>query len=337
MAKQTPPQAAYPATRLRRLRQKDWSRRLTQETLLSVNDLIWPLFVIDGNGDNQPIQSMPGVERRTIKTVLQACEDASNIGIPLISLFPYTDNTLRSDDGIEATNTENLICRTVRAIKSEFPDLGVMCDVALDPYTSHGHDGLLDSSGRVMNDATVDVLVAQSLSLAEAGCDIIAPSDMMDGRVGAIRQGLEDKHFHDTLIMSYAVKYASSLYGPFREAVGSGARLVGDKKTYQMNPANTDESIREATLDVAEGADMLLIKPGLPYLDIVSRIKQACSVPTFSYQVSGEYAMIKAAAQNQWIEEDSVILESLISFKRAGCDGVLTYFAPNAAKLLKRH
>jgi len=334
MARQTSTQAAYPATRLRRLRQKDWSRRLTQETILSVSDLIWPLFVIDGDGDNQPIDSMPGIERLPVAGILKACEEAIRLGIPAISLFPYTDDRLRSADGAESTNPDNLICRTVRAIKSEFPDLGVMCDVALDPYTSHGHDGLVNSAGQVMNDETVEILIRQSVVLADAGCDVIAPSDMMDGRIGAIRQGLEDNRFHDTMIMSYAVKYASSLYGPFRDAVGSGERLVGDKKTYQMNPANTDEAVREATLDVAEGADMLLIKPGLPYLDIVSRVKQACQVPTFSYQVSGEYAMIKAAAQNGWIEENDVMLESLAGFKRAGCDGVLTYFAPVAAKLL---
>ena len=334
MSKQTPIQTAYPATRLRRLRQADWSRRLTQETMLTVDDLIWPLFVVDGDGTSQPIEAMPGIERLPLRQVLLACEEASRLGIPVISLFPYTDNELRSEDGAEAVNPENLICRTVRAIKSEFPDLGVMCDVALDPYTSHGHDGLLDASGRIVNDATVERLAAQSLNLAQAGCDIVAPSDMMDGRVGAIRQTLEKNQFHNTLIMSYAVKYASSLYGPFREAVGSESRLKGDKKTYQMNPANTDEALREAALDVQEGADMLLVKPGLPYLDIVSRIKQTFQMPTFSYQVSGEYAMIKAAAQNQWIEEDDAILECLSAFKRAGCDGILTYFAPVAAKLL---
>ena len=325
---------SFPATRMRRLRQHDWSRRLVQETTLTVNDLIWPLFVIDGEGRRETINSMPGIERLTIDHVREACETASQLGIPVIGLFPYTDPDLRSEDGIEATNPENLICRTVREIKSAFPNLGVMCDVALDPYTTHGHDGLVNASGAILNDETVEVLIAQSLCLAHAGCDIIAPSDMMDGRVGAIRNALEANQSHNTMIMSYAVKYASSFYGPFRDAVGSGSRLAGDKKTYQMNLANSDEAIREVALDLAEGADMILVKPGLPYLDIAARIKQTYGVPTFSYQVSGEYAMIKAAAQNQWIEEDAAILESLASFKRAGCDGIITYFAPIAAKLL---
>ena len=332
-AKQT--SAAFPATRLRRLRQSDWSRRLVQETTLSVNDLIWPLFVIDGDGGPEAIPSMPGIHRLPLKHVLKACEDAISLGIPVVGLFPYTDTSLRSDDGAEALNRDNLICRTTHAITSAFPELGVMCDVALDPYTRHGHDGLMAADGTILNDQTLNVLVEQSLRLAEAGCNIVAPSDMMDGRVGAIRTALEDNSHHNTMIMSYAAKYASSFYGPFREAVGSAAHLTGDKTTYQMNPANTDEALREVALDLAEGADMILIKPGLPYLDIASRIKQAFGVPTFSYQVSGEYAMIMAAAQNQWIEEEAAILESLTSFKRAGCDGIVSYFAPRAAKLLQ--
>ena len=320
--------------RPRRNRKSDWARRLVRENALSVNDLIWPIFVMDGDNTRAPVPSMPGVERLSVDQCVRAAADAEKLGIPCIAIFPYTDPKLRDDDGSEALNPDNLVCRAVRAIKKDVPNIGIMCDVALDPYTSHGHDGLM-RDGVILNDETVAVLVRQALVQAEAGCDIIAPSDMMDGRVGAIRDGLDDAGFTDVQIMAYAAKYASAFYGPFREAVGSAATLTGDKRTYQMDPANGDEALREVELDIAEGADMVMVKPGLPYLDIVWRVKQAFGMPTFAYQVSGEYTMIAAAAANGWIDGDKAMMESLIAFKRAGADGILTYFAPMAAKKLR--
>jgi porphobilinogen synthase len=322
--------------RMRRTRQSEWSRRMVRENVLTTDDLIWPLFVTEGS-QPQPIASMPGVERLTIDAALREAERAMQLTIPCIALFPYTDPSLRDEDGSEALNPENLVCRAVRAIKREFPDLGVLCDVALDPYTSHGHDGLL-RDGVIVNDETVAVLVEQALVQARAGCDIIAPSDMMDGRIGAIRGALDAAGFTHVQIMSYAAKYASAFYGPFRDAVGSSKTLVGDKRTYQMDSANSDEALREVEIDLNEGADFVMVKPGMPYLDIIRRVKDAFAVPTFAYQVSGEYAMIEAAARNGWLDGERAMMESLIAFKRAGADGVLTYFAPRAAeKLLKQN
>lgn len=329
------PPAAFPATRLRRNRQTDWSRRLVREHVLTVDDLIWPVFVLEGVGKRQEIASMPGVGRFSTDLLLNEVEQACALGIPVVALFPYTDPALRNESGSEALNPENLVCRTVREIKKRFPEIGVLCDVALDPYTSHGHDGLL-KDGTIVNDETVAVLVQQSIVQAEAGCDIIAPSDMMDGRIAAIRRGLEESGFSGVQIMAYSAKYASGFYGPFRDAVGSGGFLKGDKKTYQMDPANSDEAIREVSLDIAEGADMVMVKPGMPYLDVVYRVKHECKVPTFVYQVSGEYAMIRGAAERGWIDYEKAILESLMAFKRAGADGVLTYAAPDIARLLQR-
>jgi porphobilinogen synthase len=320
-------------TRLRRNRRTEWARRMVRENVLTTNDLIWPMFVADG--PRAPVASMPGVDRLPIDEIVRAAERAAKLTIPCIALFPYTDPTLRDETGSEALNAENLICRAVRAVKQAVPEVGVLCDVALDPYTSHGHDGLMHE-GTILNDETVAVLVRQALVQAEAGCDIIAPSDMMDGRVGAIRAGLDAAGFTDVQIMAYTAKYASAFYGPFRDAVGSSATLTGDKRTYQMDPGNTDEALREAELDIAEGADMIMVKPGLPYLDILQRVKDAFGMPTFAYQVSGEYAMVMAAAQNGWIDGDKAMVETLIAFKRAGADGVLSYFAPRVAeKLLK--
>ncbi|WP_420133938.1 porphobilinogen synthase [Rhodopseudomonas sp.] len=321
--------------RPRRNRKSEWARRLVRENVLTTDDLIWPMFVIDGDNKRAPINSMPGVERLSIDQVVRAAERAAKLDIPCVALFPYTEPSLRDEEGTEATNADNLVCRTVRAIKKEFPDLGVLCDVALDPFTSHGHDGLIQD-GRILNDETVAVLVKQSLVQAEAGCDVIAPSDMMDGRIGAIREALDAAGFLDVQIMAYAAKYASAFYGPFRDAIGSAKALTGDKRTYQMDPANTDEAIREVELDLAEGADMVMVKPGMPYLDIVRRVKETFAVPTFAYQVSGEYAMIAAAANNGWLDGDRAMLESLLAFKRAGADGVLTYFAPQAAEKLRQ-
>ncbi|MCG6207145.1 porphobilinogen synthase [Rhodopseudomonas sp. HC1] len=321
--------------RPRRNRKTEWARRLVRENVLTTDDLIWPMFVIDGDNKRAPINSMPGVERLSIDQVVRAAERAVKLDIPCIALFPYTEASLRDEEGTEATNGDNLVCRTVRAIKKEFPELGVLCDVALDPFTSHGHDGLI-SDGRILNDETVAVLVKQSLVQAEAGCDVIAPSDMMDGRIGAIREALDAAGFLDVQIMAYAAKYASAFYGPFRDAIGSAKALTGDKRTYQMDPANTDEAIREVELDLAEGADMVMVKPGMPYLDIVRRVKETFAVPTFAYQVSGEYAMIAAAANNGWLDGERAMMESLLGFKRAGADGVLTYFAPQAAEKLKK-
>jgi porphobilinogen synthase len=325
----------FPATRMRRLRKHDWTRRLVAESTLSPADFIWPIFIVDGQKKREPVPSMPGVDRLSTDLAVGAAEEATKLGIPVIALFPYTDNALRTDDGREATNADNLVCRTVRAIKKAVPEIGVLCDVALDPYTSHGHDGVLVGD-YVANDESVDILTHQALVQAEAGCDIIAPSDMMDGRVGAIREALESKGFKDTMIMAYAAKYASAFYGPFRDAVGSSKTLKGDKRTYQLDFANGDEAMREVALDIGEGADMVMVKPGMPYLDIVRRVKETFQVPTFAYQVSGEYSMLVAAAQNGWLEHDRVMLESLMAFKRAGASGILTYFARDAAKLLQR-
>ncbi|MEM7619628.1 MAG: porphobilinogen synthase [Pseudomonadota bacterium] len=328
------PNPGFPAVRMRRTRQNEWSRRLVQETVLSVNDLIWPLFIVEGTNVKTPIDSMPGVDRLSPDLCVKAAEYAYSLGIPAIAVFPYTDPDLRAEDAQEAFNPNNLVCRTVRAIKQAVPDIGVICDVALDPYTSHGHDGLLQN-GVIDNDLTIEALIAQSLNQAQAGCDILAPSDMMDGRIGAIRCELEAEGFQDTLIMSYTAKYASAFYGPFRDAVGCSNTLKGNKKTYQMDITNSDEALREAELDIAEGADMIMVKPGMPYLDVLHRLKTTFSMPTFAYQVSGEYAMAMAAVENGWLDYDNVMLESLTAFKRAGADGILTYFAPKAAEKLK--
>jgi porphobilinogen synthase len=326
--------ARFPAVRMRRNRKSQWSRRLVAENALTTGDLIWPIFVAEGRGKREPVPSMPGVDRLSVDLAVEAAHEAVALGIPAIALFPYTDPKLRTDDGREALNADNLVCRATREIREANLDLGVLLDVALDPYTSHGHDGLM-RGGEIVNDETVDMLVRQALVQAEAGCDIIAPSDMMDGRVGAIRAGLEAGGHRNVQIMAYAAKYASAFYGPFRDAVGSSATLIGDKRTYQMDPANSDEALREVGLDIAEGADMVMVKPGMPYLDIVRRVKETFGVPTFAYQVSGEYSMLAAAAQNGWLDGDKVMLESLLAFKRAGADGILTYFAPMAAKLLR--
>jgi porphobilinogen synthase len=323
------------AVRPRRNRRAEWSRRLVREHVLTTDDLIWPLFVVDGTNVRTPVASMPDVERLSVDQAVRAAERAAKLTIPCLALFPYTEPDKRDDVGSEALNAENLVCQAIRAIKKEVPDIGILCDVALDPYTSHGHDGLI-RDGVILNDETVAVLVRQALVQAEAGCDIIAPSDMMDGRVGAIREGLDAAGFGDVQIMAYAAKYASAFYGPFRDAVGSSATLIGDKRTYQMDPANTDEAMREVELDIAEGADMIMVKPGLPYLDIVHRVKETFGMPTFAYQVSGEYAMIMAAAGNGWLDGDKAMTESLIAFKRAGADGVLTYFAIRIAEKLKK-
>jgi porphobilinogen synthase len=333
-AKVSPAASAFPAVRMRRNRRTAWSRRLMAENMLTPADLIWPIFVVAGRGVRQEVPSMPGVHRLSVDLAVEAAQEAASLGIPVVALFPYTDPKLRSDDGREALNPENLVCTATRAIRAAKLDLGVLLDVALDPYTSHGHDGLMQD-GQIINDETVEVLVGQALAQAEAGCDIIAPSDMMDGRVGAIRAALEAHGHRNVQIMAYAAKYASAFYGPFRDAVGSSATLVGDKRTYQMDPANSDEALREVALDIAEGADMVMVKPGMPYLDIVRRVKDAFGMPTYAYQVSGEYAMLMAAAQNGWLDGDKVMLESLLAFKRAGADGVLTYFAPRAARMLK--
>jgi porphobilinogen synthase len=327
----------FPQTRLRRLRRHDWSRRLVAESRLSVDDLIWPLFVQEGNQRREPVASMPGVERLSIDVAVEAVGTAVELGIPAVALFPVTEPAKKTLDGAEAINPENLVCRAVRAVKKAHGDaIGVICDVALDPYTSHGHDGLV-RDGYVVNDETVAVLCRQAVVQAEAGCDVIAPSDMMDGRVGAVRRALDEAGFDGVSIMAYAAKYASAFYGPFRDAVGSAVSLGGgDKRTYQMDPANTDEALREVALDIAEGADMVMVKPGLPYLDVVRRVVDTFGVPTFAYQVSGEYAMLLAAASNGWLDRDRAMLESLLAFKRAGADGVLTYFAPDAARLLSR-
>jgi porphobilinogen synthase len=326
--------AQYPALRMRRNRKSPWARAMVRENTLTADDLIWPLFVIEGENRSEAITTMPGVSRWSIDLLVKQVEEAASLGIPAVALFPNTDMALRTENAEEAFNPNNLVCRAVRAIKKAVPHIGIMCDVALDPYTSHGHDGLL-RDGRILNDETLQVLIKQSLVQVEAGCDIIAPSDMMDGRIGAIRSALEAAGHFDVQIMAYSAKFASGFYGPFRDAIGSVGKLVGDKKTYQMDPANSDEALREVALDLAEGADMVMVKPGMPYLDIVARVKREFSVPTFAYQVSGEYAMIMAACQNGWLDPARVIQESLMAFKRAGADGVLTYFAHDVAKSLK--
>ena len=322
--------------RMRRNRRSEWSRRMVRENALSTDDLIWPLFVMDGDNARTPVPSMPGVERLSVDQAVREAERAAKLTIPCIALFPYTDPGLRDETGSEALNPDNLVCRAIRAIKKEVPDVGILCDVALDPFTSHGHDGLM-RDGVILNDETVAVLVRQALVQAQAGCDIIAPSDMMDGRVAAIRKGLDRENFTDISIMAYAAKYASAFYGPFRDAVGSSKTLTGDKRTYQMDPGNADEALREVALDIAEGADMVMVKPGMPYLDLVRRVKERFGMPTFAYQVSGEYSMLMAAIERGWLERDRVILESLMAFKRAGANGILTYFARDAARLLKSH
>ncbi|MBH89361.1 MAG: porphobilinogen synthase [Magnetovibrio sp.] len=318
---------------MRRNRADDFSRRLVSENTLHTNDLIWPIFVMDGDNIREPIPSMPGVNRLSIDRMIDAVGEAANLGIHAISVFPNIDPALKTSKAEEAFNPENLICRAVRALKKSYPNVGVICDVALDPFSSDGHDGIL-KDGVINNDETIEALCKQSVVQAQAGCDIIAPSDMMDGRVGAIRNALDERGFESVRILSYAAKYASAFYGPFRDAVGSGGVLNGNKKTYQMDPANSGEALRETALDIAEGADMVMVKPGLPYLDVLSHIKETFGVPTFVYQVSGEYAMLKAAIQNGWLDNDKVILESLIAFKRAGADGIFTYLAPEAAKLI---
>jgi len=329
--------APYPLSRPRRLRRDAFSRDLVREHHLTAHDLIYPVFLLDGANRCEPVASMPGVERLSLDRLLPVAEECVALGIPALALFPVIDPALKTPDGREALNPDGLVPRAVAALKSRFPALGLLTDVALDPYTSHGQDGLLDDSGYIVNDATVQVLVQQALCQAAAGVDIVAPSDMMDGRIGAIRQALEAQGHVHTRIMAYSAKYASAFYGPFRDAVGSAANLGrADKKVYQMDPGNSDESLREVALDLAEGADMVMVKPGMPYLDIVRRVKDEFRVPTFAYQVSGEYAMLKAAAQNGWLAHDAVMLESLLAFKRAGADGVLSYFAREAARLLQR-
>jgi len=322
----------FPETRLRRLRREDWSRRLVRENQLTVDDLIWPVFVQEGQNRRSPITSMPGVERLSVDLIVEAVSRAAELKIPAVAVFPATDPGLKTDAAMEALNPENLVCRAVRAIKAAKLDIGLICDVALDPYTSHGQDGLV-RDGYVVNDETLEMLCKQAVVQAVAGCDIIAPSDMMDGRIGAVRRALDQAGFSQVQILAYAAKYASAFYGPFRDAVGSATSLgQGDKRTYQMDPANSDEALREVALDIAEGADMVMVKPGMPYLDVVQRVKTTFGVPTFAYQVSGEYAMLVAAAQNGWLDRTKAMLESLLSFKRAGADGVLTYFAIEAAE-----
>ncbi|HSV54107.1 MAG TPA: porphobilinogen synthase [Burkholderiaceae bacterium] len=331
------PFAPYPLGRPRRLRRDTFTRNLVRENLVTAHDLIYPVFVLDGKQRRESVVSMPGVERLSLDLLLPVAEQCLELGIPALALFPVIDPALKDPEGKEALNPEGLVPRVVRELKKRFPELGVMTDVALDPFTSHGQDGLLDETGYILNDETMQVLVGQALTQAEAGVDIVAPSDMMDGRIGAIRQALEARGLIHTRIMAYSAKYASAFYGPFRDAVGSAATLgKSNKKVYQMDPGNTDEALREVALDIAEGADMVMVKPGMPYLDIVRRVKDEFRVPTFAYQVSGEYAMLKAAAQNGWLDHDAVMLESLLAFKRAGADGVLTYFALDAARLLQK-
>jgi len=335
MADLDTPRSAYPITRMRRMRRDDFSRRLMRENTLTPNDLIWPVFVLEGQGQREAVPSMPGVERLSIDLLIEAAREAHQLGIPVIALFPVTPMEVKSLDAREAFNPNGLAQRAVRALKEAVPELGVMTDVALDPFTTHGQDGLIDEAGYVMNDETVDVLVRQAVSHAEAGADIVAPSDMMDGRIGAVRAALEAAGHIHTRIMAYSAKYASSYYGPFRDAVGSAGNLgAGNKYTYQMDPANSNEAIHEVALDLAEGADMVMVKPGMPYLDIVRRIKDQFGAPTFVYQVSGEYAMLKAASLNGWLNEKAVVLEAMVSMKRAGADGILTYYAKDIARWL---
>ncbi|AUD79979.1 porphobilinogen synthase [Kangiella profundi] len=327
----------FPSRRLRRIRSQAFSRDLVRENSISAKDLIYPVFVLEGNNKKEAVASMPGVERKTLDLLLEECQEIVDLGIPAIALFPVIDAAKKSLEAEEAYNPEGLVQTTVKAIKAQFPQLGVITDVALDPYTSHGQDGIIDDNGYILNDITKEVLVKQALSHAAAGADVVAPSDMMDGRIGAIREALEASDYVNTMILSYAAKYASSFYGPFRDAVGSaGALGKADKKTYQMDPANYDEALHEVALDIEEGADMVMVKPGMPYLDIVRRVKDEFKVPTFAYQVSGEYAMIKAAAANGWLDEEQIVMEAMMSFKRAGCDGVLTYFAKDICRYLAK-
>jgi len=330
------PRGPFPTTRMRRMRRDDFSRRLMRESVLTPDDLIYPMFVLEGHGQREPVASMPGIERVSIDLLLKEAAELVELGVPMVALFPVTPADRKTEDAREAYNPDGLAQRAVRALKEDFPDLGVMTDVALDPFTTHGQDGLIDESGYVLNDETVDVLVKQAVSHADAGADVVAPSDMMDGRIGAVREALEKMGHRNTRIMAYSAKYASSFYGPFRDAVGSAGNLGGGNKySYQMDPANSDEALHEVGLDLAEGADMVMVKPGMPYLDVVRRVKEQFGAPTFVYQVSGEYAMLMAAAQNGWLDERSVILESLLGFKRAGADGILTYFAKRAAAWLR--
>ena len=328
--------ASYPAARMRRMRRDPFSRALMRENVVTPSDLIYPVFILDGQNQRQQVASMPGVERVSVDLLMKVAEESVALGIPVLALFPVVDASLKTYDGIEATNPEGLVPRAVRELKRNFPELGIMTDVALDPYTTHGQDGLPDENGYIVNEKTIEMLIRQSLAQAEAGVDVVAPSDMMDGRIGAIRGALEAQGHIHTRIMAYSAKYASAFYGPFRDAVGSAANLgKADKNTYQMDPANSDEALREVALDIAEGADMVMVKPGMPYLDVVRRVKDEFKVPTFAYQVSGEYAMLKAAAQNGWLDHDKVMMESMMAFKRAGADGVLSYFALEIARKLK--
>ena len=329
-----PAYPAFPKTRMRRNRSADWLRRMVQENRLTADDLIWPIFVIEGTGKREAISSMPGVDRLSIDLLAEEVGKAQELGIPAVAVFPYTPNGLKTHDGAEALNPDNLVCRAVREIKKHILNMGVLCDVALDPYNSDGHDNI-EKNGEILNDETVEILCLQSVVQANAGCDVIAPSDMMDGRVSAIRSALDDAGHQKVTIMAYAAKYASAFYGPFRDAVGSDGFLSGDKKSYQMDPGNGDEAIREVALDIAEGADMVMVKPGLPYLDIICRVKNEFGVPTFAYNVSGEYSMLRAAAQNGWLDYPSALMEMLTGFKRAGADGILTYAARDAATILK--
>jgi porphobilinogen synthase len=328
--------AQYPAARMRRMRRDPFSRAMMRENTITASDLIYPVFILDGVNQRQQVASMPGVERVSVDLLMKVAEECVALGIPVIALFPVVEASLKTYDGIEATNPEGLVPRAVRELKRNFPELGILTDVALDPYTTHGQDGLPDENGYIVNEKTIAMLIRQALAQAEAGVDVVAPSDMMDGRIGAIRGALEEKGWIHTRIMAYSAKYASAFYGPFRDAVGSSANLgKADKKTYQMDPANSDEALREVALDLAEGADMVMVKPGMPYLDVVRRVKDEFKVPTFAYQVSGEYAMLQAAFQNGWLDRDKVTMESMMAFKRAGADGVLTYFALEIARMLK--
>ncbi|MEO1473421.1 MAG: porphobilinogen synthase [Pseudomonadota bacterium] len=330
----TPFPQAFPATRLRRLRQSQWIRNLAGETTLSPRDLIWSIVVHDGDAPRDPVDSMPGIDRLSVAEAARVAKRAETLGIPAIAMFPHIDPAKKDEDGSEALNPDGVVPEAIKAMKDAAPGVGIICDVALDPFTSHGHDGLIDDEGYVLNDATVDALVAQALVQARAGADIVAPSDMMDGRIGAVRYALEEEGFVNTMILSYAAKYASGFYGPYRDAIGSASALVGDKKTYQQNPANTDEALREVAMDIEEGADMVMVKPGLPYLDIVRRVSETFAIPTIAFQVSGEYAQMMAAGLNGWIDADRVRLETLMSFKRAGASGIITYYADWAAERL---
>ena len=326
---------AFPTTRMRRNRRADWSRRLVAETKLSVDDLIWPVFVQEGSNTRTPVSSMPGVDRLSVDLFVEAVRQARDLGIPAIAIFPEVDPAAKTPDAREAYNPKGLVCRAIRAAKQAVPDIGIVCDVALDPFNSDGHDGIV-RDGVILNDESVEVMIKQALAQSEAGCDVQAPSDMMDGRIGAFRKAMDAAGYQHVQIMSYAAKYASAFYNPFRDAIGSSGALKGDKKTYQMDPANSDEALREVGMDIAEGADMVMVKPGLPYLDIVRRVKDAFGVPTYAYQVSGEYAMLRGAADRGWLVWEKVLIETLSSFKRAGCDGILTYGAVDAAKLLAK-